>query len=129
MTKQIVTRIREQTNGKGGKAAVVTALTALLVSISGNATVYVDGRAARADARQARQERVVREDQFFRAQCFRDHTFSYVVIEALQDAKRRAISSLRGHPIELAHALAALDRSIAQLRILANACASQIPEP
>jgi hypothetical protein len=109
------------------RAAKWAAFAAILVGLGGNTTIYLDGRAARSDAREARAERIARENQFFRAQCFRDRTFSLVIVQALEDAKRRAEASI-SDPVLLAQAVGAIQRSIDQLRILAGACAASIPD-
>lgn len=115
-----------QTNGHA-RGAKWAAIAAIFVGVFGNTTVYLDGRAARAEARQSRHERIIRENQFFRAQCFRDKTFSLVIESALADAKRRASASIVD-PVARARAVAAIQSSIDQLNLLAGACDSQIPD-
>jgi hypothetical protein len=122
-------------NGNGDsktlKAALVAAISSVIVSVVGNTSVALDARAARDDLKQGFREQVgeLRTDfrQFGRLQCGRDELRDKVIIQALKDAKRRVKLSA-ANTGQAAQALAALDRSIDQLETFGNLCREQIPE-
>jgi hypothetical protein len=114
-------------NGNGSvKAAMVVACASIIVALGGNATVYLDGRASRSGIREDRNARISSENQFYRSQCHRDEVFSAVIVQALEDAKRRAKASIPQGP-DQDRAIAAIQRSIDQLTFIAGACAASIP--
>lgn len=113
-------------NGNGVRAATIAAISALLISIVGNVTVYFDGRATRSDARQARIERIVQENQFFRSQCHRDFVRDNVIILALQDAIHRAQSSI-SDPAIRAQEVNIIQSRIDNIEAFRGDCEASVP--
>lgn len=103
--------------------AVVLSTIALLICIIANTGLLL----LTARINEEKHNRAIQVNTFLEAQCNRDALRDAVIVQALEDAKRRAQASLGGQ--EEIDAVAAIQASINQLEIFGGNCTSQIPEP